>query len=227
MGGKKVKAILIKSFKTAYRFRAVFTEKYNLRDLTITYTPSADSTCDVYVNDVKIHHTAKYMDYIIDEKDSSRSILNILINNIVTETLYQMHKDLADLIAFKKTNYYKVLRRDIRNMLLEYLDYRRESLMRDKFFKRIAVSTSLSRICEISNDHTESFAYFVVPLNGVYTTDVNEMILVKSDPRNGYRNIVHRTTNAIRNNDPSFDIFKKEQQIQLNKELTEDLIPYV
>lgn len=227
MGGKKIKPILIKSFKSAYRFRANFSEKYNLRDLTITYIPSADSTCDIYVNDIRIQHTAKYMDYIIEEKENCKNILSILVNNILIETLYQMHKELSDLVAFKKSNYHRVLKRDIKNMLLEYLDQRREKLMRDKFFKRITISTSLSRICEISNYYTETFAYFVVPLNGLYTTDVNEMILVKSDPRNGYRNIVHRTMAAIQNCDSSFDIFKKEKDIQLTKELTEDLIPFV
>ena len=226
MGNKKHKPILIKTFKSAYRFKAEFSEKYNLNDLTITYIPSADSTCDIFVNDMRIHHTAKYMDYIIKEEENYRSIIKVLVNNILTETVYQMHKTLAEMLYFKKTDLYKILRRDIKNMLLEFTDLRREKLMRYKFFRRIAGITSLSRFKELL-DESESFAYFVVPLNGMYTGKVEEMIVVKSDPRNGYRNIVKRTMNAIANGDSSFDIFKKEQQIQLNKELTEDLIPYV
>lgn len=226
MGNKKHKPILIKTFKSAYRFKAEFSEKYNLNDLTVTYIPSSDSTCDIFVNDVRIHHTAKYMDYIIKEEENYKSIIKILVNNILTEIVYQMHKTLAEMLYFKKIDLYKILRRDIKNMLLEFIDLRREKLMRDKFFRRIAGITSLSRFKELL-DESESFAYFVVPLNGMYTGKVEEMIVVKSDPRNGYRNIVKRTMNAIANGDSSFDIFKKEQQIQLNKELTEDLIPYV
>ena len=74
---------------------------------------------------------------------------------------------------------------------------------------------------------SETMYYVVVPRNGLYTRNVEEMILVKSDPRNGYRNIVKRVTDAIRNNDENFNIFKKEHTIQLNKELTEDIIPFV
>ncbi len=218
---------MIKSFYTSYRFKADFSEKYNLRDLTISYVPSADSTCDIFVNDVCINHTAKYMDYIIKEEENYKQFINVLVNNILTETVYQMHKDLSLMLYFKKTDYYKILRRDIKNMVLDYTDHRREKLMRDKFFKRIAAVTSLSRLSELTCDYSESFAYFVVPLNGLYTRSVEEMVLVKSDPRNGYRNIIHRTMNAIRNGDSSFDIFKKEKDIQLTKELTEDLIPYV
>ena len=226
MGNKKHKPILIKTFKSAYRFKAEFSEKYNLNDLTVTYIPSADSTCDIFVNDVRIYHTAKYMDYIIKEEENYRSIIKVLVNNILTETVYQMYKSLAEILYFKKTDLYKILRRDIKNMLLEFIDLRREKLMRDKFFRRIACTTSLSRLNDFVYE-SESFAYFVVPLNGMYTGKVEETILVKSDPRNGYRDIVNRTMNAIRNGDSSFDIFKKEKNIQLTKELTEDLIPYV
>lgn len=226
MGNKKHKPILIKTFKSAYRFKNDFSEKYNLRDLTISYVPSADSICNIYVNDICIDHTARYMDYIIDEKENYKSIIKILVNNILSETLYQMYENITDMLYFKKTDYCKVLRRDIKNMLLEYVDYRREKLMRDKFFKRIACVTSLSRLKELGDD-SETFSYFVIPLNGIYTETVEDMILVKSDPRNGYRNIVKRTIDAIMNNDDNFKIFKKEKYIQLTKELTEDLIPHI
>ena len=227
MGSKKVQPILVRSLCNTYRFKADFTEQFNLRDLTISYSPSADSTCDIFVNATRINHCAEYMDYVIKTKPNSDVVFKMLVNNILSETLYAMHKTFEDMVYFKRTNYVKILKRDIKNMLYDYLDCRREKLMREKFFSRVAGMNSLSRLKELMSFDSETMYYVVVPRNGLYTRNVEEMILVKSDPRNGYRNIVKRVTDAIRNNDENFNIFKKEHTIQLNKELTEDIIPFV
>lgn len=183
----------------------------------------------------RLENSSKYMEYLCSNKNTYdnekmyNSVMRHLVADIVSAILKKTFDnfDIEDYIECESGEDVKIIKREVRKMIHEFVGIHRENRIRSTFMERVRLLNTQDRFRSI-NTNEKTFAYFVVPKDGDTTTkDVKNMILVKSDPRNGYDNIIARTVSAIRSGHSDFDIFKKDPNIQLTKSLSENIIPYV
>lgn len=120
----------------------------------------------------------------------------------------------------------KDLKHDIKMCLDNYILNKREMVLKEIFFERIKYSMPHNEFNNIKLCGSNYIDYYVVPLNAdIFTTDVRNMMLVKSYRTNLYCDIINETLSRIRegiivppNNNKYF---------QLDNVLKEDMIPFV
>lgn len=182
----------------------------------------------IFVNKTEIFGSDKLLGYIAHGGKGSDSFLTMLVSDVLERVLLSMQfLKMEYIVEFKKTKDYSHMKSDIRTMIKEFVINRKEYSMRNIFFERVKLTNTSDRLSDLKITG-KSFGYFVVSKDGTsYTNDVTNMVLVKSDPRNGFLNITERAYRNLRSNHPDFNFMKKDSNAQLNKQLTEDIIPYV
>ena len=120
----------------------------------------------------------------------------------------------------------KDLIHDFKLCLDNYIINKREMILKEIFFERIKYSMPNQSLKDMKGCSSNYLNYFVIPLNGdIFTTDVRNMMLVKSCRLNLFSDIINATLQRIR--EGNIVPPKDSKYYQLDNVLTEDMIPFV
>ena len=166
--------------------------------------------------------------YIVNFGKDTNSLMNILVADTLEKILLSIpFTNIEDVVKFKKTKDYSHMRSEVRKMIKDFVINRRESLMRSIFFDRIKFTNKNDKLIEFKTTE-KTFGYFIVPKDGTsFTKSIKNMMIVKSDPRNGFLNIVARAYRGLSNCSEGFEAIIKDPNIQINGELSQSIIPFV
>lgn len=216
----------------------ILPEEYGYGKIYINFLYTSDNIEIEFEKSKKVYlnEMSDYMKYISCNREDNRTentikkikstISSYTANHIISSLNSSASVEHKLNTLCGNNNILKDLIHDLKLCLNNYIINKREIILKDLFFERIKYSMSHQAFKDMKTCESGYIDYYVIPLDAdIFTTDVRNMMLVKSYRTNLYCDIVNETLSRIREG----IIVPKDgnKYIQLDMVLKEDMIPFV
>lgn len=217
----------------------ILPEKYGFGRVYINfayYKDNIEIEFDKNKNKILFNELCDLMIYISSVKENDKNsstirkikntIVSYITTNIISNPNSSANIEHKIVSVCGNNDIVKDLKHDIKLCLDNYILNKREMILKDIFFERIKYSMPHNAFNDIKSCGSDNIDYYVIPLDAdIFTTDVRNMMLVKSHRTNLYCDIINATLFRIREGIivPPND----NKYFQLDHTLKEDMIPFV